>query len=265
MKPMTNRPNHSAISISKLGKIFQTLSGEEIEAVKDISLDISEGEFITVVGPSGCGKTTFLKILGGLLHKSRGEVLVREKPVDGPRTDIGMVFQASVLLPWRTVFKNVMLPVEILHLDEHEYAVRARALLDMVGLAEFETKYPQELSGGMQQRVSIARALVHDPSVLLMDEPFGALDAMTREYMNLELQRIWTESRKTIVFVTHSIQEAVILADRVVVLSERPARIVEIVDVDLPRPRSLDMLNSAPFGQYTQRIRSRFNIKRGFD
>jgi len=253
------------IKIAELGKAYQTIGREPIEAIADISLEISEGEFITIVGPSGCGKSTLLKILGGLLRKSRGEVLVRGEPVDGPRRDIGMVFQNSVLLPWRTVFKNVMLPVEVLGLEPRQYITRARELLEMVGLSEFHDKYPRELSGGMQQRVSIARALIHDPSVLLMDEPFGALDAMTREHMNLELQRIWTESRKTILFITHSIPEAVFLGDRVVVLSERPAQVVEILEVKLPRPRDLDMLATEAFGGYAHRVRVRFRIKRGWE
>jgi NitT/TauT family transport system ATP-binding protein len=253
------------ISISKLGKIYQAIGREPLEAISDISLEIAEGELVTIVGPSGCGKSTLLKILAGLLPKSRGEILIKGQPVEGPRRDVGMVFQSSVLLPWRTVFNNVMIPVEILRLDPGTHRRRATRLLQMVGLADFAGQYPRELSGGMQQRVSIARALVHEPSVLLMDEPFGALDAMTRENMNLELLRIWTESLKTIIFVTHSIPEAVFLADRVVVLSERPTKVLEIVEVDLPRPRNLDMMVSPRFGEYTRGIRSLFQLKGGLD
>jgi len=262
---MNTAPPRPAMLIAGLGKVFQTVRGERVEALADISLHIAEREFITIVGPSGCGKSTLLKILAGLIPKSSGEIVVRGEPVSGPRTDFGMVFQSSVLLPWRTVFDNVMLPVELLSLDREQCIKRARGLLEMVGLADFSAKYPRELSGGMQQRVSIARALVHDPSVLLMDEPFGALDAMTREHMNLELQRIWIHSQKTVLFITHSIPEAVFLGDRVIVLSERPARIVEVVDVDLPRPRDLDILATEAFGKYAQRIRARFQMRRGFD
>jgi len=253
------------IMISGLRKAYAALGRDPIEAIADISLEIHEGEFVAIVGPSGCGKSTLLKILAGLLRKTAGEVLLRGEPVEGPRRDIGLVFQSAVLLPWRTTLKNIMLPVEVLRLDPRQYVDRVRDLLRMVGLSDFETRYPRELSGGMQQRVAIARALVHDPSVLLMDEPFGALDAMTREHMNLELQRIWTESRKTVLFVTHSIPEAVFLADRVVVLSERPGRVLELVEVDLPRPRDLEMMATEGFGRYTQRIRARFSAKRGFD
>jgi NitT/TauT family transport system ATP-binding protein len=253
------------ISISKLGKIYKAIGREPLEAISDISLEIAEGELVTIVGPSGCGKSTLLKILAGLLPKSRGEILIKGQPVEGPRRDVGMVFQSSVLLPWRTVFNNVMIPVEILRLDPETHRRRAARLLQMVGLEDFAGQYPRELSGGMQQRVSIARALVHEPSVLLMDEPFGALDAMTRENMNLELLRIWTESLKTIIFVTHSIPEAVFLADRVVVLSERPTKVLEIVEVDLPRPRNLDMMVSPRFGEYTRGIRSLFQLKGGLD
>ena len=214
----------------------------------------------------GCGKTTLLKILAGLLQRSAGSVTLRGQPVDEPSRDIGIVFQDPVLLPWRTVFDNVMLPVEVLGLDRKTLgATGPWSCSALVGLAGFEDKYPHELSGGMRQRVAIARALVHDPSLLLMDEPFGALDAMTREFMNLELLRIWKESGKTIVFITHSIPEAAFLADRVIVMSARPGRIKEIVDVRLPRPRDLDMMASDEFGVYTRRIRHLFDAKGWLD
>ena len=249
------------IAVSNLEKTYTTKDRALVRALAGISLEIQAGEFATIVGQSGCGKTTLLKILAGLLPRTGGSVALRGKPVDGPSRDIGIVFQDPVLLPWRTVLDNVMLPVQVLGLDWMPYRARALDLLRLVGLRGFEDKYPQELSGGMRQRVAIARALVHDPSLLLMDEPFGALDAMTREYMNLELLRIWEESGKTIVFITHSIPEAVFLADRVVVMSARPGRVVEIVGVGLPRPRDLDMMASDEFGVYTRKIRHLFDAK----
>ncbi len=249
------------IVVSSLEKTYATRGRTQVQALAGISVEIEAGEFITIVGQSGCGKTTLLKILAGLLQRSAGSVTLRGQPVDEPSRDIGIVFQDPVLLPWRTVFDNVMLPVEVLGLDRRSSAKRGRDLLGLVGLRGFEEKYPHELSGGMRQRVAIARALVHDPSLLLMDEPFGALDAMTREFMNLELLRIWKESGKTIVFITHSIPEAAFLADRVIVMSARPGRIKEIVEVRLPRPRDLDMMASDEFGVYTRRIRHLFDAK----
>jgi len=244
------------IEIRGVSKTYPTMEGSELVALKDISFAIAERCFISIVGASGSGKTTLLQILAGLIPKSGGEIRMRGEPVDGPQHNIGFVFQQAVLLPWRTVLENLMLPVEVMGLDRSAYRQRARDLLGLVGLSGFENKYPFELSGGMQQRVAISRALVYDPSVLLMDEPFGALDAMTRETMNLELLRIWQESRKTIVFVTHSIPEAAFLSDIVVALTPRPGQIADIVTVDLPRPRHLDMMQSEAFGRYTRRIRS---------
>ena len=253
------------IVVSSLEKTYATRGRTQVQALAGISVEIEAGEFITIVGQSGCGKTTLLKILAGLLQRSAGSVTLRGQPVDEPSRDIGIVFQDPVLLPWRTVFDNVMLPVEVLGLDRRSSAKRGRDLLGLVGLRGFEEKYPHELSGGMRRRVAIARALVHDPSLLLMDEPFGALDAMTREFMNLELLRIWKESGKTIVFITHSIPEAAFLADRVIVMSARPGRIKEIVEVRLPRPRDLDMMASDEFGVYTRRIRHLFDAKGWLD
>ena len=253
------------IVVSRLEKTYATRGRTQVQALAGISVEIEAGEFITIVGQSGCGKTTLLKILAGLLQRSAGSVTLRGQPDDEPSRDIGIVFQDPVLLPWRTVFDNVMLPVEVLGLDRRSSAKRGRDLLGLVGLRGFEEKYPHELSGGMRQRVAIARALVHDPSLLLMDEPFGALDAMTREFMNLELLRIWKESGKTIVFITHSIPEAAFLADRVIVMSARPGRIKEIVEVRLPRPRDLDMMASDEFGVYTRRIRHLFDAKGWLD
>jgi len=247
------------IVVSSLEKTYATRGRSQVHALAGISVEIAAREFITIVGQSGCGKTTLLKILAGLLQRSAGSVTLRGQSVNEPSRDIGIVFQDPVLLPWRTVFDNVMLPVEVLGLDRARSRGRALDLLALVGLTGFEDKYPHELSGGMRQRVAIARALVHDPSLLLMDEPFGALDAMTREFMNLELLRIWKESGKTIVFITHSIPEAAFLADRVIVMSARPGRIKEIVEVRLPRPRDLDMMASDEFGVYTRRIRHLFD------
>ena len=249
------------ITVSHLEKTYATRGRGTVQALASISVDIAAGEFVTIVGQSGCGKTTLMRILGGLLAPTAGQVALRGHAVDGPSRDVGIVFQDPTLLPWRTVFDNVMLPVQVLGLDRGGSAARARALLGLVGLNGFEDKYPHELSGGMRQRVAIARALVHEPSLLLMDEPFGALDAMTREFMNVELLRIWEESGKTIVFITHSIPEAVFLADRVLVMSARPGRIQEIVHVDLPRPRDLDMMASDEFGLYTRKIRHLFDTK----
>ena len=194
---------------------------------------------MTLVGRSGCGKSTLLRILAGLIAPSSGSVTIAGRRVSGPRRDVSLVFQRSALMPWRNVIENVLLPVEILGLSKREYRPVAADLLALVGLQGFERRRPYELSGGMHQRVALCRALIQDPKVLLMDEPFAALDALTREELSLELQRIWSERQKTIVFVTHSIQEAVLLADRVVAMSPRPGRIVRTIDVDLPRPRSL--------------------------
>jgi NitT/TauT family transport system ATP-binding protein len=247
------------VHIDQLHKVYKTRDGQEVRALVDVNLKIREGEFISIVGPSGCGKTTLLKILSGVLSRSAGEVVLAGKHHDGPSRELGVVFQAPVLLPWLTVLENILVPVTIQRRKGPEFEARARKLIGMVSLDGFEHRYPGELSGGMQQRVGICRALVHDPSFLLMDEPFGALDAMTRETMNEELQRIWQESGKTVLLVTHSIPEAVYLADRVVVMTPRPGRIVEIIDVDLPRPRRLSMHNTPEFGHYVDRIRRHFN------
>jgi NitT/TauT family transport system ATP-binding protein len=243
------------IDVAHLEKIFVTVRNERIHALSDISLTVAEREFVTIVGPSGCGKSTLLKVLSGLLPATRGSVRLAGTPVDRPRRDIGIVFQNPVLLPWRTVLDNVLLPAEVQGLAMGPARVRARELLAMVGLAEFEDKYPMELSGGMQQRAAISRALVHDPNILLMDEPFGALDAMTREQMNLDLQRIWMEAGKTVILITHSIPEAVFLGDRVVVMTARPGRIMRLVEVDFPRPRSIDVMGEPEFGRLTADIR----------
>ena len=228
--------------------------GEHL-AISDATFDVQAGELVALVGPSGCGKSTLLKILAGLHPHDGGEVRIGSPshPFDAAR-DVGMVFQAPLLLKWRRVLENVLLPAEILGLARKESLERAHHLLELVGLAGYEAKYPYELSGGMQQRAAIARALVHDPKLVLMDEPFGALDALTREKMNLELLRIWKESGKTIVFVTHGISEAVFLGTRVVVLTAGPARMADNFVVELPHPRTLDMKTHEKFGDYTRRI-----------
>jgi NitT/TauT family transport system ATP-binding protein len=228
-------------------------------ALSDISFSIGDGEFIAVVGPSGCGKSTLLKILAGLLPRTAGDAALSGTPIKGPRRDIGVVFQSPVLFPWRSVLGNVMLPADVQGLDRTVMRKRALDLINLVGLTGFENRYPRELSGGMQQRVGIVRALIHDPAILLMDEPFGALDAMTRETMNVELQRIWMERRKTVLFITHSTAEAVFLADRVIVMTARPGKIGDEFDVDLPRPRKLEVMNTERFGTYVKRVRAALN------
>jgi len=222
---------------------------------------VSAGEFVTVVGPSGCGKSTLLRLLGGLTQKTTGEMELAGSTINGPRRDVGIVFQSPTLLAWRTVHENIILPVDVLNLDRKSHSLRAKQLVAMVGLEGFETKYPSELSGGMQQRVAICRALVHSPKLLLMDEPFGALDALTRETMNNEMQRIWMETRQTILLITHSISEAIFLGDRVIVMTSRPGRIAEIVSIDMQRPRTLEVTVSPQFGEYVSRIRRLLNAK----
>jgi NitT/TauT family transport system ATP-binding protein len=242
------------IHLAGVKKVYRT-RGKEFLAVSQATFDVEEGELVALVGPSGCGKTTLLKILAGLHAYEAGEVRIGSaaQPFD-PSRDIGMVFQQPLLLKWRRVIDNVLLPAEILGLPMAQSRERARDLLALVGLQGAEDKYPYELSGGMQQRASIARALVHDPKLILMDEPFGALDALTREKMNLELLRIWQTAKKTIVFVTHGITEAVFLGTRVIVLTSGPARMADNFLVELPHPRTLDMKTQEKFGDYTRRI-----------
>lgn len=234
------------ISVSRLRKEYAT-KDSRLTAIEDVSFDILEGEFLAVVGPSGCGKTTLLKILAGLAPVSAGEVMLQGESVHEPSDGIGVVFQEPVLLPWRTVVENVLLPVEVRGSDRAAGERRALDLLQLVGLGEFADRHVWELSGGMQQRVSIARALINDPLLLLMDEPFGALDAMTREQMNIELLRICEETGKTTVFITHNLVEAVFLASRVLVMTPRPSRVRAIVDIDLPA-RTPESVHTSAFG-----------------
>lgn len=237
----------------------------DLTAIEDLNLHVEPGEFVAIVGPSGCGKSTLLRVLAGLLPASEGVVKIDGTPIDGPRRDIGIVFQTPLLFEWRNVLDNVMLPIDVQKLGRKQNRERARELLQLVGLSDFEKHYPRQLSGGMQQRVGIARALVHDPAMLLMDEPFGALDAMTRERMNVELKAIWARQKKTIFFITHSIPEAVFLGERVVVMTPRPGRITETLPIDLPRQRSLEIMNTDRFGEYVSRIRRHFGAAGGLD
>ncbi|MFL5194148.1 MAG: ABC transporter ATP-binding protein [Microvirga sp.] len=252
------------IQIRNLAKTYRTRSGD-VPSLRPIDLDVADGEFVAVVGPSGCGKSTLLKLVAGLIPPTEGEVQIGGVTVQEPPDDVGIVFQNPVLLPWRSVLRNVMMPVEVRKLDRETHLARARKLLSMAGLEDFQAKYPWQLSGGMQQRAAICRALVHDPKIVLMDEPFGALDAMTRERMNLELQRIHHETGKTILLITHSSPEAVFLADRVVVMSERPGSIAAIYDVTLPRPRNLEIMGHPTFVDLTQRIRGHFYARGQLD
>ncbi len=245
------------IHIAGIAKTYHTRGGA-VESLKPIDLHVAPGEFVVIVGPSGCGKSTLLKIVAGLTPASAGGIDIGGRRVDGPLDDVGIVFQTPVLLAWRSVLRNLLLPAQLRGEDLQPKLPRARALLQMAGLAGFEDKLPWQLSGGMQQRVAICRALLGDPSILLMDEPFGALDAMTREQMNLELQRIWLETRKTVLLITHSIPEAVFLADRVLVMSERPGRVAAIYDIDLPRPRPLEIMGTPRFAELTQTLRRHF-------
>ena len=245
------------IELQNVKKLFQSKvrRREPVLALEDVTFSVAEGEFLALVGPSGCGKSTLLKIISGLLPVTEGRVRVKGVEVRGPQPDLGIVFQFPVLMEWRRVLDNILLSIEVLGRNDQDYRKRAQELIELVELKGFEDKYPFELSGGMQQRVSICRALIHDPPGLIMDEPFSALDEMTRDGMNVELQRIWLDRRKTILYITHSIAEAVFLADRVAVMSARPGRILKIFDVPFPRPRSLRLRGDPAFVEEVQAIR----------
>jgi NitT/TauT family transport system ATP-binding protein len=247
------------IDYEKVRKVYNS-GNDEVVALEEVSFSVVEREFVTVVGRSGCGKSTLLKITAGLLSATGGSVRVAGTPVQGPLTNIGIVFQSPVLLAWRRALDNVLLQIEARKLNVQHYRDRALKLLELSGLKGFEHKYPNELSGGMQQRVSISRALIHDPPLLLMDEPFGALDAITRDEMNLELLRIWQEAKKTVLFITHSIPEAVFLGDRVVVMTPRPGKVAEIIDVELPRPRTTAIRDDPRFISYVKQIRQSLGV-----
>jgi len=260
--------NQTKISFSAVNKLYGADDpGETVTALRDIDLNINAGEFVSVVGPSGCGKTTLLHLAAGILEPTTGKIAVDGVEVesnDHQRSEVGLVFQHPVALQWRTVKSNIMLPIQILknngEVNESmdHYRERADDLIELVGLEGFENSYPNELSGGMQQRVTLTQALIYDPAVLLMDEPFGSLDAMTKDELNLELLRIWRETEKTVLFITHDLDEAVFLSDRVIVLSPRPGEIVDTVEIDLPRPRTEDTRGSRRFVEISTEIHNHF-------
>jgi NitT/TauT family transport system ATP-binding protein len=246
------------IELGGISKSFLARDGSTTLAVDGVDFCIGASEFVSLLGPSGCGKSTLLSIIAGLLEPSSGRICIDGRPIRGPYTDVGIVFQSDLLLDWRTVLGNVLIQFEMRGLRCEPHRERARALIASVGLGEFETKHPWELSGGMRQRVAICRALIHEPPLLLMDEPFGALDALTRAQLQIDLQNIWQSSRKTVVFVTHSIEEAVFLSDRVIVMTPRPGRVREVIEIDLPRPRGLAARESPVFADTIRRVNHLF-------
>jgi NitT/TauT family transport system ATP-binding protein len=249
-----------ALELKEISKRYPTRDGGTVQAVASVSASIRKGEFIAILGPSGCGKSTLLMMIAGLVRPSGGTLAFGQPSANPSHPDFGIVFQDAVLFPWRTVQANVELPGEVVDMPREQRARKARELIQLVGLTGFEQQLPSELSGGMQQRVAIARSLMLDPQLILMDEPFGALDAMTREQMNLEVQRISLESGATVVFVTHSIAEAAFLADRVFVMSGRPSTVREIIEVKIPRPRPIELMASDRFGVYVSQLRELLNV-----
>ena len=252
--------NNKEIVLDNIGMTYKTNDGKDVTALTSVSLDINKGEFISLLGPSGCGKTTLLRIIADLLQPTQGTITVGGETPRQARLKqrYGIVFQSAVLYDWRTVKKNVMLPLEIMHVPKDQRAERAEKMLELVGLTDFADHYPNQLSGGMQQRVGIARALALQPEILLMDEPFSALDEFTREKLHMDLLKIWRKTNKTIIFVTHNIQEAVFLSDRVCVLSPHPGRLSAVVDIDLPRPREMDIKNTPEFTALVAKVRNSF-------
>jgi NitT/TauT family transport system ATP-binding protein len=246
------------LRVAGVRKIFGKL-----EAIRNVTVDIAEGEFVSLLGPTGCGKSTLLMMIAGLTQPTEGEIVLTGTQVTAPRGDVGVVFQSPVLLPWRSVIANVMFPIELLRLSYQGHMPRARELLRMVKLEDFAEALPRQLSGGMRQRTAICRALIHNPSTLLMDEPFSALDAITRDVMAVELMRIWQTYRKTVVFVTHSIREAAFLSDRVLVMGRRPATIIDQVQIDLPRPRQIGVTEEERFNLYVRRLRKSIEASHG--
>jgi NitT/TauT family transport system ATP-binding protein len=246
------------VAVEGLDKTYRLPKGDAVTALRQIDLDIRRGEFIGVVGPSGCGKSTLLKCIAGITDISAGQIEVDGAAVTEPPDHMAIVFQRDILLDWRTVLDNILLPIEFNRQRKADWTGRASELLRLIGLAGYEDRHPWELSGGQRQRVAICRALIQDPRLLLMDEPFGALDALTRDELNLELQRLWLATKKTVLFITHSIGEAVLLSDRVVVMAANPGRIIEIIPIDLPRPRTLDSRETPEFGRYAKHIRGLF-------
>lgn len=251
------------LDIDRVSKSYGTREGEPVHAIGTISCQVRAGEFFSILGPSGCGKSTLLMLIGGLTKPTKGQIRLRGRQSNSVQPDFGIVFQDAILLPWRNILANVELAGEGGRMEAASRRERAISLLKLVGLAGFEKKYPSELSGGMQQRVAIARALMLNPALLLMDEPFSALDAMTREQMNLELQRISIEAKTTVIFVTHSIAEAAFLSTRVMSLTGRPATVREIIEIDIPRPRPIELMNTDRFGHYVSRMRRLFDQTEG--
>ncbi|HTM72160.1 MAG TPA: ABC transporter ATP-binding protein [Pseudolabrys sp.] len=243
------------LKFDRLSMRYMTRAGQPVLAMQDISAQIGRDEFVTILGPSGCGKSTLLKIAASVLRPTSGEVWFDGERLTRPTPKIGMIFQQPILLPWRNVLDNVLFPIQMMGLSVSKHRAAALALLRLVGLSGFEQAMPGELSGGMQQRVSICRALIYDPTILLMDEPFAALDALTREELGIELLRIWSERKKTVLFVTHSVQEGILLADRVLVMTARPGRVAASLPIALPRPRTVNMISSKEYGEYAETIR----------
>ncbi len=250
-------PGGKLVEVSDATKVYAASDGDVL-ALDRVSFDVRAGEFLSIVGPSGCGKSTLVMLIAGLYPATAGTISVDGAVVDRPQTNLGIVFQNPVLLAWRRALGNVLLQVEMRGLDPRAHRERALQLLASMGLQGFEHKYPHELSGGMRQRVSLCRALIHDPPLLLMDEPFGALDALTRDQMTLDIQRIWRRGQKTVLFITHSITEAVFLSDRIIVMTPRPGRIDATLEVDLPRPRRLAVREDPRFARLARQIRDRF-------
>jgi NitT/TauT family transport system ATP-binding protein len=246
------------VIVRGLDKIYKLPKGGAVTAIRQIDLDIGRGEFISIVGPSGCGKSTLLKCIAGIAEISGGRIEVDGAEVTAPPEHMAIVFQRDILLDWRSVLDNILLPIEFQRRRKADWTGKASELLRVIGLQDYEQRHPWELSGGQRQRVAICRALIQDPRLLLMDEPFGALDALTRDDLNLELQRLWMSSKKTVLFITHSIGEAVLLSDRVVVMAANPGRIIETIPIELPRPRTLDSRETPEFGRYAKRIRRCF-------
>ena len=254
------RTGANAIHVSDLTKCYQLVRHDEFEALAGVTFQVAVGEFVAIVGPSGCGKTTLLKIIAGLIDDYSGDVFVHGTAIAGPRHDIGIVFQSPALLPWKTALQNVMLPINLLRLDRATYQGQALDLLSALRIQDYADRYPFELSGGMQQRVAIARALILDPSIILLDEPFRSIDALTRDVMNAELLNLWGQSEKTALIVTHSISEAVFLSDRVLIMSTSPGRIFNDIKITLPRPRTLDLLDQQEFTKFTSMVRDQLQM-----
>ena len=257
----------SSVPVLSAANLCVTYAGGrgKTRALDRFDLTIREGEFVSMLGPSGCGKSTLLRVACGLMRPTSGAMELRGREILGPTSDIGIVFQQPTLLPWKSVVENVLVPCDILRLPRARTKPRALELLHLMGLASFADHYPGELSGGMQQRVGLARGLVHDPDLLLMDEPFAALDALTREQMAIELQKLWLRQTKSVMFITHSIPEAVFLSDRIVVLSSRPGRVIRELSIDLPRPRALDTMRTTQFGNYCHELRELFAVSGAID